>query len=87
MYVGGCPNTANGWSAAADKFRRYANRFFRGNHRMGLGYIDMEPDLFDGVSAFKSGVSDDGAHPTELAAGAVAVNQAYPALRKMIFGY
>lgn len=87
VFVGGCPNTALGWSQAQDNLRRYGNVFFRGEYRMGRGYIDMEPDLFDGVSAFKAGVSIDLTHPSEFGAGLVAASQGYPALRRAILGY
>jgi hypothetical protein len=83
----GCPNTALGWTGAQDLFRRYSNVFFQGEQRMSFNRIDMDADLWDGVSALKPAVTTDNTHPNDYGHGLVAVNQAYPALRKAILGY
>ena len=87
IIVGGTPNTALAWNAASDGLRRYGNRFFRGQYHSDWCYVDMDADLWDGATAFKSGVSTDGTHPNEAGCALVAANQGFPALRKALVGY
>lgn len=87
VFVSGCPNTALGWNQSQDQLRRYLNISLLGISRMSRNIIDIESDLFDGVSAFKAGVSTDGTNPNEYGAGLIAENKAYPILRKVILGY